>query len=63
MKFKELRELSLEELKQKKVDLKEEFLNLRVQSSSKKLDNPLRMRLVKRMIAAVNTKLRENSIK
>jgi len=63
VKFKELRELSLEELKQKKVDLKEEFLNLRVQSSSKKLDNPLRMRLVKRMIAAVNTKLRENSIK
>jgi large subunit ribosomal protein L29 len=63
MKFKELRDLSIEELKQKKIDLKEELLNLRVQASSRKLDNPLRIRMVKRMVAAINTILRENEIR
>ncbi|MDI6785556.1 MAG: 50S ribosomal protein L29 [bacterium] len=60
MKYKELRGLSLEELQQKRIDLKEELLNLRVQASSRKLDNPLRIRMVRRMIASINTILRGN---
>lgn len=63
MKYKELKGLSLEELQQKRIDLKEEILNLRIQSSSRKLDNPLRIRMVRRMIASINTILRENELR
>lgn len=63
MKYKELRELSWEELRQKRIDLKEEILNLRVQATSKKLDNPLRIRMARRMIASINTILRGNELR
>lgn len=63
MKYKELKELSLEELQQKRIDLKEEMLNLRVQNSSRKLDNPLRIRMVRRMIASISTILRGNELR
>lgn len=63
MKAKEIRELTTPELNQKLVDLKEELFNLRFQMATGQLDNPMRIREVKRTYAKVKTILREREIK
>ena len=57
MKMLELRELTLDELEQKLLDLKEELFNLRFQQSTNRLENPMRIRLVKKDIARIKTLL------
>jgi large subunit ribosomal protein L29 len=57
MKTKELRELSSEELATRRRDLKEEALNLRVQQESGQLENPSRIRQVRREVARIETLL------
>jgi len=59
MKARELRELSIPELKEKLVQLREELFNLRFQKTIHKLENPMRIRQVKRDIARILTVLRE----
>jgi large subunit ribosomal protein L29 len=59
MKMKELRELTVDELTQKELELKEELFNLRFQQSTNRLENPMRIRQVKRDIARVKTLLTE----
>lgn len=59
MKANKLRELSTQELSNKLVDLKQELFNLRFQHATGQLDNPMKLRLVKRDIARVNTVIRE----
>jgi large subunit ribosomal protein L29 len=59
MKAQELRELSIDELRQKEKDLKEEFFNLRFQRGTGQLENLMRLTHVKRDIARVKTVLRE----
>jgi len=59
MKMKELRELTIDELTQKELDLKEELFNLRFQQSTNRLENPMRIRQVKRDIARVKTLITE----
>lgn len=54
-KIKELREQSEDELSTRRRDLKHELLNLRVQQESGQLDNPARIRLVRREIAKIET--------
>lgn len=54
-----LRELSIEELQQKVGDLMEELFNLRFRNSVRQLDNPLKIRDVRRDLARVHTILRE----
>ena len=56
-KIKELRELSTEELATRRRDLKEEALNLRVQQESGQLENPARIREVRREVARIETVL------
>ncbi|MBC7341463.1 MAG: 50S ribosomal protein L29 [Clostridia bacterium] len=63
MKPEEIRELSNEELERKVEDLKEELFNLRFQMATGQLDNPLRIREVRRDIARVKTILRERELK
>lgn len=63
MKVKEIRELANEELEQKLADLKEELFNLRFQLATGQLDNPMRIREVKRTYARIKTILREREIK
>lgn len=63
MKPEEIRELSNEELERKVEDLKEELFNLRFQMATGQLDNPLRIREVRRDIARVKTVLRERELK
>lgn len=59
MKASELRELSVNELQQKLVDLKAELFNLRFQHTINQLDNPLRLVAVRKDIARVKTLLGE----
>lgn len=59
MKFSELRPLSLDELKQKEMDLRKELFNLRFQLSKGELTNNMRVRAVRRDIARVLTAITE----
>jgi large subunit ribosomal protein L29 len=63
MKKEQMRELTREELLQRKSEIEEELFNLRVQKASKELDNPLRLRVLKREMARVNTILREDELR
>jgi large subunit ribosomal protein L29 len=58
-KIKDLRELIDEDLEKKAADLKEELFNLRFQKKVGQLENPLRIRTLKRDIARVKTLMRE----
>ncbi len=59
MKAKNIRELSQKELFNTLNDLKNELFNLRFQHATGQLENPMRIKVVKRDIARVNTVLRE----
>ena len=63
MKAKEIRELSAEELNQKLPSLKEELFNLRFQHATGQLENPTRIKDVKKSIARIKTIQREAEIK
>jgi large subunit ribosomal protein L29 len=55
-----LRELSADELQQRLRDLSEELFNLRFRNSVKQLDNPLKIREVRRDLARIRTVLHEH---
>ncbi|MEM1443405.1 MAG: 50S ribosomal protein L29 [Verrucomicrobiota bacterium] len=55
----ELRELSVDELATRRRELKEEALNLRVQKESGQLENPSRLRVIRRDVARIETLLTE----
>lgn len=61
-KVKELRELTDEELERKLVDLKDELFRLRFQLATGQLENPMRIREVKKTFARIKTILREREI-
>jgi len=63
MKAKEIRNLSTAEILRKVDDLKQELFNLRFQLATGQLDNPMRIREVRRSIARAKTLLREREIK
>ncbi|MEW5993227.1 MAG: 50S ribosomal protein L29 [Candidatus Zixiibacteriota bacterium] len=60
LKVRSLREMTREELEQKKRELLEEQFNLRMRRSLKSLDNPLRLRHIRREIAKIMTVLSED---
>ena len=59
MKASEIRDLSMQELNEKLAELKQELFNLRFQHAINQLDNPMRMKAVKRDIARVKTFIRK----
>ncbi len=63
MKMYLLKELSRDELTQKKHELVDELFNLRLTVLVKKLDNPLKLRNLKKEIARINTLLRQEELK
>ena len=63
MKAAEIRELNSAELNEKLSDLKAELFNLRLQHAINQLENPLRIKVVKRDIARIKTILRETELK
>ena len=62
MKPEKYRELTREELERTARDLREELFNLRFRVSTQKLDNPLRLRYLKRDLARVLTILKEDQL-
>lgn len=63
MKPNKVRELSSNELSVKLNDLKAELFNLRFQLATGQLDNPLKIKTVKKDIARVKTIIRERELK
>ena len=61
MKVKKIRELSDAELVAKEKDLKGELFNLRFQAATGQLDNPMRIREVRKTIARVKTIMTERA--
>ncbi len=59
MKAVEIREMSAVELDKKLSDLKEELFNLRFQLAINQLENPMRIKAVKKDIARIKTVIRE----
>ena len=63
MKVKEIRDLNASEMEQKIAGLKEELFNLRFQIATGQLENPMRIREVKKAIARIKTIQKESEIK
>jgi large subunit ribosomal protein L29 len=57
MKMKEITELSMDELLTKRRDLRQERLHLRLQQQSGQLEQPSRLRLLRRDVARIETVL------
>jgi len=62
LKVQALREMTKDELRQKRSDLLDELFNLNMRKSLKALDNPLRLRQIGREVARVDTVLREDEL-
>ena len=66
MKVKEFRDnlnkMSLEELKKEEAALKEELFKLRFKNATSPIENPIRLRYLKRDIARVKTAIRAKEI-
>lgn len=63
MKPSELRELTTLELEAKLGDLKEELFNLRFQHATGQLENPMRIKEVKKTYARIKTVIQERAMK
>jgi large subunit ribosomal protein L29 len=63
MKPSEMREITAEELKHKEQDLRKELFNLRFQQATGEIENPMRIRAIKREIARVLTIITEKNRK
>ena len=61
MKAKELKNLSVEELKKKLGELKKDLFMLRMQHATNQLDNPMQISAGKKDIARVKTIIREKT--
>ncbi len=61
MKMHSLRDFTKEELLQKKHEIIEELFNLKMRKSLKELENPLRLRTLRRDIARIETVLTEDA--
>ncbi len=62
MKANEIRDLSADEQSEKLKSLKEELFNLRFQHATGQLENPMRIRDVKKSIARIKTIQREQEL-
>jgi len=62
MKVKDIRDLVDVELNQKLNDLKVELFNLRFQHATNQLDNPMRLKEVKKTIAKIKTVIKEREL-
>ncbi|WP_026895037.1 50S ribosomal protein L29 [Clostridiisalibacter paucivorans] len=62
MKASELRDLTAQELDNRLSELKAELFNLRFQLATGQLDNPMRIKMVRKDIARVKTVVREREI-
>lgn len=61
MRMESLRDLTKDELLQKLDELKHEMFNLQLRKGIRELDNPLKMRTLRRDVARINTILSEDN--
>ena len=59
MKIAEVRDMSVTDLNKKLTELKDELFNLRFQHAVNQLEDPMRLKVVKKDIARIKTVLRE----
>jgi large subunit ribosomal protein L29 len=57
MKMKEVREMTTEELVKAVADMQQEQLNLQIQSKTGQLENPTKIRQIRRDIARIKTEI------
>ncbi len=57
MKIQEIKELTVEELQKKGKELRSEALSLRIQKAAGQLENPARIRAIRREVARIETVL------
>ena len=57
MKMSEIKDMTTEELTVKSRDLRQELFNLRLQQASSQLEKPARMRVLRRDVARVETRI------
>jgi large subunit ribosomal protein L29 len=62
MKPQDMRELTLEELQHHLDTMTEELVNLKIKLAVKQLDNPLRVRVIRKEIARAKTVLRAKQL-
>jgi large subunit ribosomal protein L29 len=63
MEAKELRELSAEDLVQKRTSLREEITHLKLKRATSRLENPMKLKETKRDLARIETILREKALR
>lgn len=63
MEAKELRELSADDLTQKRAALREEICHLKLKRATSRLENPMKLKETKRDLARVETILREKALR
>ncbi|MEW6410397.1 MAG: 50S ribosomal protein L29 [Nitrospirota bacterium] len=63
MKVTELRTMTIDELKNKEKELKRELFNLRAQQVMGEIENPMRIRQVRKNIARVKTIITEKGLR
>jgi large subunit ribosomal protein L29 len=61
MKAAELRETTVDELRKKEQDLRKELFNLRFQKATGEIENPMRIRAIKKNIAKILTVITEKN--
>jgi len=61
MKPKEIREMTLEDMKAKDVELTKELFSLNMRNATRQLDNPLRLRFLRKDVARVKTIIAEKA--
>lgn len=63
MKPQELRDMTREEILVRKEELEKEIFNLKIRQATKQIDNPLRIRTLRRELARIITVLHEDELK
>jgi large subunit ribosomal protein L29 len=60
MKPREIRDLTKDEILVRKEELEREVFNLKIRQATKQIDNPLRIRVLRRELARITTILKED---
>lgn len=62
MKARDLRDLTNDEVKQRRIEVVKEKFNLTLRQATRQIDNPLKVRLLRRDLARIDTILREHEL-
>ena len=58
----EIRDMAIEEIEQRMHDLEEELFNLKFRRAVRQIENPLRIRMLRRELARIKTILNEHKL-